>query len=355
MTHAEELRIGPLTLPPAEIARFIASVYDSYDHGTSFVPRWSGAFIKHVVLDHPQSTEDHALAAYLGDRVVGLLLAQPHELWIGREKHAATHASWLAVTREGARHFSAVQLINALRERLRRRGSKAIVGIAYRSGRGAGLDFWEGFSRAFPAEVTIGPDLTFWARVLDGARLAKAVRDPLLRMGAHASVLRPFIRPAADPSVRAFAQKDLEACAAIMAAATAEMRMSPSLHDLACAPSADQGPQTLVMDGTGGVSAFSSYHILPMEDAALLRIAMVELIGARAGSSGTSRLLTQTLWHAKQAGAYLALVPRKPHLSSAIMVAAGFVPYQAGFKMVYMPLAGGIAQRMPAQFDLLVR
>lgn len=355
MTASEELRIGPLTLPPAEIARFIASVYDSYDHGTSFVPRWSGAFIKHVVLDHPQSTQDHALAAYLGDRVVGLVLAQPHELWIGREKVEATHASWLAVTREGARHFAAVQLINALRERLRKRGSKAIVGIAYRSGRGAGLDFWEGFSRAFPAEVTIGPDLTFWARVLDGANLAKAVRDPLLRMGAHASLLRPFTRPAVDPSIRPFAPKDLDGCAAIMASSAATMRMAPSLHDLASAASADQGPQTLVMDGTGGVAAFASYHILPMEDAAPLRIAMVELINARAGAGGISRLLMQTLWHAKSAGAYLALVPRKPQLSSAIMVSAGFVPYQAGFKMVYMPLGDGIAPRIPAQFDLLVR
>ncbi len=63
----------------------------------------------------------------------------------------------------------------------------------------------------------------------------------------------------------------------------------------------------------------------------------------------------QTLWHAKSAGAYLALVPRKPQLSSAIMVSAGFVPYQAGFKMVYMPLGDGIAPRIPAQFDLLVR
>lgn len=355
MTQSDELRIGPLTLSPAEIAQFIASVYDSYDHGNSFVPRWTPEFLRHVVLDHPQRTEDHALAAYLGDRVVGLVLAHPHEIWTGRERHAATHASWLAVTREGARHFAAVQLINALRERLRKRGSKAIVGIAYRSGRGAGLDFWEGFSRAFPAEVTIGPDLTFWARVLDGANLAKAVRDPLLRMGAHASLLRPFTRPAADPSVRLFTAKDIDGCAAIMAASTAEMRVAPSLYDLAPTPSANDGPQTLVMEGAGGISAFSSYHILPMEDAAPLRIAMVELIAAKAGAGGISRLLTQTLWHAKSAGAYLALVPRKPQLSSAIMVAAGFVPYQAGFKMVYMPLAQDVAQRIPGQFDLLVR
>ena len=351
----QELRIAPLTLAPDEVARFLATVYDASSHGTSFVPRWTGAFLKHVVFDHPAATRDHALAAYLGDRVVGMILSHPHEVWIGRNRHQAAYASWLAVMREGAKHFAAVRLVNALRDQLRARGIEVIVGLAYRSGRGVGLDFWEDFAGAFPSEVTVGPDLTFWARVLDGRSLANAVKDPLLRMGAHASLLRPFLRPAADPAIRQFADKDFEACAAIMGASTAEMRVAPSRWELACAEAADKGPRTLIMDGAGSVAAFSSYHILPMEDAGPLQIAMIELLNAHLGTSGIGRLLTQTLWQAKSAGACLALIPRKPHLSSTFMVAAGFVPYQAGFKMIYMPLVDAIPQRMPAHFDMLVR
>ncbi len=351
----EELRIAPLTLAPDAIARFIAGVYDSYNHGNSFVPRWTGAFLDHVVFKNPATTPDHALSAYVGDRLVGLILAQPHEVWIGRKRHQAAYGSWLAVAREGARHFAAVQLVNALRERLRARGVEVIVGIAYRSGRGVGLEFWEGFARAFPAEVTVGPDLTFWARILDGQILANAVKDPLLRMGAHASLLRPLLQPAADPAIRVFADTDFEACAALMAGATAEMRIAPSRWELACAGAADQGPQTLVMSGSSGISALASYHILPMEDATPLRVAMIELLNAQPGVSGIGRLLTQTLWHAKASGASLALIPRKDHLSSTFMVSASFVPYQAGFKMLCMPLAAGIPQRIPTHFDMLVR
>jgi hypothetical protein len=351
----QEMRIAPLTLAPDEVARFIAGVYDSHSHGPTFVPRWTGAFLKHIVFDNPAATKDHALAAYLGDRVIGTVLAQPHELWIGKNRHQAAYASWLAVTREGARHFAAVRLVDALRHQLKAHGIEVIVGVAYRSGRGVGLDFWDGFARAFPAEVTIGPDLTFWARILDGRALASAVKDPLLRMGAHASLLRPLLRPASDPAIRQFADTDFDACAAIMGASTAEIRIAPSRWELACAEAADMGPQTLVLDGAGGVAAFSSYHILPMEDAGPLRVAMIELLNAQVGVSGLGRLLTQTLWQAKSAGACLALVPRKAHLSPIFMAAAGFVPYQAGFKMIYMPLVNCIPQRMPAHFDMLVR
>jgi len=355
MTQPQELSISPLTLPADEIARFIAGVYDSYDHGTSLIPRWNGAFLKHVVLAHPAATAEHALAAHVGDRLVGVILAQPQEVWVGNSLHRVAHSSWLAVTNEGARHFAALHLINAQRERLAAHGTEALFGVAYRSGKGVGLDFWEGLARAFPTEVVPGPELTFWARVLDGRSLAGAVSNPLLRAGATAALLRPVLRPAADPQIRAFAGGDLEACRRIMAASTSQMRICPSLWDLTPTAAPDEGPQTLVMEGSGGIVAFSSFHILPMEDAGPLRVAIIELINVAHGSSGLSRLLTQVLWQAKSAGACLALIPRKPHLSASMMVLAGFVPYQAGFKYMYMPLASSIAQQMPASFDLLVR
>ena len=335
---------------------WFSAVYDTYDRGKSFVPRWTGDFIKHVVFDHPDVTPDHALAAYVDDRLVGVVMAQPHELWIGRRRHKAACASWLAVAHEGAKHFGAVQLINALRERLRARGVEIIVGVAYRSGPGVGLHFWERFAAAFPAEAIIGPDLTFWARVLDGRALAKAVKNPLLKMAAHAALLRPLGRAAADAGIRPFADRDFEACDAIMAASPAEIRVAPSRWELTCAEATGCGPQTLVMsEATGDITALSSYHILPMEDAGPLRIAMIELLNSRQGASGLGRLLTQTLSHAAAKGACLALIPRKAHLTSSLMLSAGFVPYQAGFKVAHLPLADGIPRQLPADFDLLIR
>ena len=351
-----ELCIVPLTLPAGEIARFIATVYDTYDHGKSFVPRWTGDFIKRVVFDHPEVTPDHALAAYVDDRLVGVVMAQPHELWIGQRRHKAACASWLAVSAEGARHFGAVQLVNAMRERLRARRVNIIVGVAYRSGRGVGLHFWERFASAFPAEAIIGPDLTFWARVLDGRALAKAVKDPLLKMAAHAAKLRPLGRAVADAGIRPYADRDFEACDAIAAAGPSGIRVAPSRWELACADATGCGPHTLVMtDATGNVAALSSYHILPTEDAGPLRIAMIELLNSRQGASGLGRLLTQTLSHAAGNGASLALIPRKAHLTSSLMLSAGFVPYQSNFKMAHLPLADSVPRQLPADFDLLVR
>ena len=358
-TNNDDLRIQPLTLAPDVIARFIAEVYDSYGHGTSFVPRWTAAFLDRVVFKNPLSTPDHALAAYAGDRLVGIIMAQPHEVWIGQRRHRAAYSSWLAVTREGARQFAALQLVNALRDRLQAQGVEVIFGLAYRSGQSVGLNFWEGFARAFPTDVTVGPDLKFWSRVLDGRAFAKGVKSPLLRVGAYASYVRPVMQPAADPAIRPFADADFEACAAIMEAAgtagTSDMRIAPSRWELACADAADQGPQTLVMHGPDGPAAFGSYHILPMEDAGPMRVAMIELLNARHGTRGIGRMLRHVLGHAKASGASLAVIPRKPHLSTPFMLAAGFVPYEAGFKMLYLPLADSVPPQMPTQFDMLVR
>ena len=60
----QDLRIAPLRLAPDEVARFVATAFDSYSHGTAFVPRWGAEFLKHVVFDHPDMTSDHALGAY---------------------------------------------------------------------------------------------------------------------------------------------------------------------------------------------------------------------------------------------------------------------------------------------------
>ncbi|MFA9443134.1 MAG: hypothetical protein ACERIG_06015, partial [Hyphomicrobium sp.] len=48
---AEELTVSPLSIGPDEIAAFITKVYDQHPHGSSFVPRWKGPFLKHIIFD----------------------------------------------------------------------------------------------------------------------------------------------------------------------------------------------------------------------------------------------------------------------------------------------------------------
>lgn len=352
---AEELTIAPLSIGPDEIAAFIAKVYDQHPHGGSFVPRWKGSFLKHIIFDHPQFTPDHALGAHLGDQLVGLIMAQPYDVYMDDRRVTGVYGSWLAVTPQAAGQFAAIKLLHELRARLAGHGAEFLVGVAYRSGPGVGLEFWEGYARAFPTEISSGADLKYWARILDGAAFAGAVKDPLLKLGGFASRLRPVSRPRATADIRNFERCDLERCQELLAEAPAQMRTAPTLWELQCAPSLDEGPQTLVLDRGSGPQAVSMFHVLPMADAAPLRVGIIEHVVSASGARDRQRLLTATLWRLKQSGASLALLPQKPYIGSSEMLLAGFVPYDAHFKTYLMPLNDDLPPEMPASYDLLVR
>ncbi len=348
--------VRPLDLPPEAIARYISEVYDTYPHGKSFVPRWQGPFLKHIIFDHPDFTPDHALGAYDGSTLAGLIMAQPYRVHLGSETHKAVYGSWLAVKPGPGSGMAALGLIGALKERHHAQGARLMVGVAYRSGKGVGLDFWEGLARSFPGDISEFRDLPFWARVLDGEALARAVKDPLLKMGAQAARLRPVPRPQADARLRDFRIEDGESCRAIFRDLEVSMRTAPTDWELCSAAHLNAGPGTLVADRGQGVEAVCMYHILPMTDAAPLKVGMIDhILDASPGAMFRSALIGNAIWRLKQAGASLALVPRKPGLPAAPMAMAGFVPYSAEFKTFLLPLGEGDQFEMPEDYDLIVR
>lgn len=350
-----ELSIVPLELEPAQIARFISEIYDGHPHGKSFVPRWRGPFLKHVIFDHPEFTPDHALAAFVGDRLVGLVMAQPYNVYLRGERTKCVFGSWLAIAPEGVGQFAAIRLLGEMKERLKLRGVQFMVGIAYRSGPGVGLDFWEGYARAFPKDISPGRDLTYWARVLDGRALAGAVKDPWLKVGGHAARLRPVFEPRIDREVRAFEDGDFFGCQELLAQTPAEITSAPSLWEFSSAHDLGIGPQTLVLGLDRQPQGVSMFHVLPMSDAGPLKVGVVDHLITRKGGKDLRRLLAATLWRLKQGGACLALVPRKPGIATTAMLLAGFVPYSADFKIFLLPYSDQLRPEMPATFDLLVR
>ena len=352
---AQELVIAPLTIEPSDIAQFISNAYDQHPHGSAFVPRWSGAALKHMIFDHPDFTPDHALGAYRGEELVGLIMSQPYAVQLNGKTLKGIYGSWLAIPPDGADQFTAIKLVGGLKERLTKRGAAFMVGVAYRSGARVGLDFWEGYHQAFPNEISPGRDLKYWARVLDGAALARAVNDPLIKLGGYVGRLRAVRKPKGSDCVRAFAAGDLEKCQELMSRAPARLRTAPSLWELQSAPTLDQGPQTLVLDKGRGVEGFSTFHILPMSDAGPLGIGMIDHLVCLKSHVDQSLLLAAVLWRLKSAGACLTLLPRKPYISGWPLLLSGFAPYAADFKMFFMPFREDLAAEMPASYDLLVR
>lgn len=351
----EELVVAQLTIGPDEIARFLSDVYDLHPHGKSFVPRWSGAFLKHIIFDHPQFTPDHALGAYIGGKLVGLIMAQPFAVHLDGERLAGAYGSWLAVTPLGAGQFAAIKLIHELKARLSGRGVQFMVGIAYRSGPGVGLAFWDAYARTFPKDISPGRGLKYWAGILDGAAFAAAVKDPLLKLGGHVARLLPPREPKSANGIRPFASDDLERCQELLAKAPARLRTAPDPWELECAPSLDIGPQALVLDHGSGPDALSMFHIVPMSDAGPLKVGMIDHLVCPGGAKDLRRLLAATLWRLKEGGACLALLPQKPYIASSRMMLAGFVPYDAHFKTYLMPFSETLAPEMPADYDLMVR
>jgi hypothetical protein len=349
------LEVRPLSESPEAVSRFIHAVYDTHDHGTSFVPRWTGPFLARVVFDHPGHTADHTLGAYLGERLVGALLSYPHTIDVSGERLDGAYASWLAVTPEGARHFAGLALVSELRRRLGAQGAHFIVGVAYRSGAGSGLEFWRAFARACPDEVQVGPELRFWVRVTDGLKLARATKSALIRLGAHFARLRPPWQPEGARFVRRAETSDFGACRALFAASAAEAKSVPTDYELTSAPDADGGPQTLVLDRRGRIEAAATYHILPMEDAAPLRVGMIDHLLGQQNPEAVSTLVNDILWRLGNADVCLALLPRSPDLNYGRLIRSRFVPYPEAFELIYMRLSGRAPRQLPSSFQLPVR
>ena len=351
----DELVVAPLTIEPDEIARFLSEVYDLHPHGKSFVPRWNGAFLKHIIFDHPWFSPDHALGAYIGDELVGLIMAQPYAVHLDGERLVGAYGSWLAVTPRGAGQFAAIKLIHELKARLSDRGVEFMVGIAYRSGPGVGLEFWDAYARTFPKDISPGRGLKYWAGILDGVAFAAAVKDPLLKLGGYVARLRPPRQPKSATGIRAFQSDDLERCQTLLEDAPARLRTAPGPWELQCAPSLDVGPQTLVLDRGSGPDALCMFHVVPMSDAGPLKVGMIDHLVCPSGGKDFRQLLAATLWRLKEGGACLALLPHKPYIGSSKMLLSGFVPYDAHFKTYFMPFSDSLAPEMPVDYDLLVR
>lgn len=354
-TQDEEVTVRALKEDPNTIARFISEVYDLHPHGKSFVPRWSGAFLNHIIFQNPDFTPDHAIGAYQGERLVGLIMAQPHTVIADGAPVKSIYGSWLAVKPEWGAQFTAIRLLDELRMRHKAQGARLMLGVAYRSGPGVGLDFWESYARAFPNQISSGRDLKFWTRVLDGKALAEAVHDPLLKVGGQTARVWPVRQPKPLQGLRDYAADDLQMCQRLLSGSGAEMCTVPSDWELQSAPDLATGPQTLVIDLGSGVVGLSMFHVLPMSDAKPLYVGMIDHFVCEAGSTERNRLMAATLWRLKQAGACLALMPRKPHIKSGPMLMSGFVPYEAEFKTFLMPIDDDIPCDMPASYDLLVR
>ena len=349
------LEVRPLSESPDAVALFIRSVYDTHDHGSSFVPRWTGAYLASVVFDHPGRTPDHTLGAYLGDRLVGVLLSYPHTIDFKGERLDGAFASWLAVTPEGKRQFAALALVSELRGRLSARGAHFIVGVTYRSGAGSGLDFWSAFAKACPGDVQVGPELKFWVRVTDGRLLAQAAKSTLIQVGAQLARIRPPWRPADARFVRPAEPADFDACRALFAASSAEAKTVPQDYELTSVRDAVSGPQTLVLDRGHGIEAVATYQILSMEDAAPLRVGMIDHLLGPSDSDEIGTLVNEILWRLRTSGVSLALLPRAPDLRYGRLLRSRFFPYPEAFEMIYMRLTSRAPERLSASFELPVR
>lgn len=347
--------IKPVTETPDELAAFVSATFAARVSDKAPRPRWTGEFFRDFVLGHPDRTVDHALGAYANGKLLGTIMSVPYTMFIGDKRLHGAYGSWLAVESEGIRQLAAPHLIAELSKRLIGRGAHFVIGVTHRSGPGTGLDFWSSYARAFPRQVVVGPELKYWIRVIDGGRLADALRRPWLKLQAAIATIWPVRRSEPASEVRYYADGDFEGCADLFFRMPAQMRTAPSRADFAGDGNCGTRPQTLVLDRGRGIEAASSIYLQPMTDARPFQTGVIDHLVYRPQTKGISILIYETLRRLRDGGAILATLPMGTGQPIAQLLAAGFVPYRAEHYFVFQPLSNEAPHALSNSFLLPLR
>jgi predicted N-acetyltransferase YhbS len=325
----------------AEMATFLRGAGQPEGEHTVASLLWSREFLDWQFFDNPHVQRDYILAAYDGDRMAGAFLAIDGRFRSAERVFRGSLGSWLMVAPEYRAHFVGPQLAAAMLERHAAHGADLIVGLAYPTGTGTSLEFWEAFARACPNVVSIGPRIAYWTCILDPRRMARASPSWLDKAGAIiAGALARRLGNGAMEGIRPARPTDAAACLDLLERATRHLHFafewdqSRLTHQLAYGSVA----QTLVATAGEQVVGWINFHRVELRQREALPMAVIDhfIVAPERAARFGAPLLRAALSRMQEEGICLATALQLPLWPKWSFLRCGFIPRHLGHRVLAM-------------------
>ena len=322
-----------------ELVEFVNSVWSHSYAGRMTFLHWTEDFFRWQFRLNDDSDRQNLIAAYVGERLAGVLLGTSYQCRSPAGVHGASQWSWLSIHSDFRGHGIAKALDQERIRRLTTSGSRLIISFRYFGSRHSQAER----PRQGVQNQKFNRKVGFWARVIDPARFANwhwnrvegflaKLSDPVARIpkAAHA-----------DSSVRSFEPADLDACVNLVQKtfSTKMLSIAWDHSTLGHHLGGNAVSQTLVLREDGRITGLVNFHLLKFQARAVETVAVIDLIAfEQATSRGQVRLINAALARMQAQGAILALKVRLGDAPVWPLLRAHFIPQFADSHLVLQPV-----------------
>lgn len=331
------VEIRPFTGSVEELSHFAVSAWKSSYGGSVAVPNWTADYFRwQLRLDEPDS-QRRIVAAYVQDQLAGILLYCPLDFEFHGQPARGAHSSWLSVSPDHRRMGVGEALRQAAADNCRADGLDFQIGYIYHgSQKSTGPKFWLKQGRT---DQTVGPNVGFWARVLDGQKAAawnvNRTEQRLTRVAA------PFVPPPKPRTlrgirVRPFQPPDTAQCVALTQDAYRNCQVRLVWGEHLLKHYLTGFGQCLVAEQDNEIRGFIGYHTLVFSGLTDEKVGVIDLVCADGLSrSNQAGLLNSVLVELQRSGAVVALKLRTGDYPSGYFMKWGWVPRPRDSHMLF--------------------
>lgn len=337
----------------SDLQRFVQQAWSDAYLGKMAFPIWSADYFDWQF--GGQQNPNRRLAAYLDDRLVGVLAGRAAEFRIAEDQTAAenllcgAHYSWLSVSSAHRGHRIAPLLDEARIAREQSLDSDLVVSYRFHGSKHSLAERSVNDRKRVgsTAKSTLaGPPLKqfnrrigFWARPLNPTALRKWNHNRMEGwMAQLAAPVLPKVRSCQLPDIRDFRSEDLAACHKLVNDHQTQFAICNHWSEvrLHWQLNGHQITQTIVAEQQGEVAGFLNFHLLPFQGRTQESVGIFDLCCChRLSAKRQKQLMTEALFRMKQQGAVLALNSRTGDVSSLLMLRTGFSPRPPDSALVF--------------------
>ena len=346
-----DIRVNAFGGTTNELSEFVVSTWLASYEGHMIVPQWTSQYFDWMF---PTSAEPgiqrcFLVAAWDGNRLIGVVVAMPYDIQVHGETIPGTQASWLSVLPEYRRHGVARKMTDHLTEVERNAGRDFRIGYMYLGFKESlGPKFWLRRER----KTHFSRKLFLWLRIFNPRIVGRWRTNTIEKFGLR---LLPsaFCRPGpVNPriTVRPYVPGDLAACIELAneQSTQVDLGLRWSNETLGKHLYFPGMAYTFVLERSGSIVGFLNFHVLALLLLGTAQAAIIDLLICRRLTHEEIRtMINHCLRSMESMGCDLVLMREFAKQPTTSLLRIGFVPQLTDSQLIFHRSVTGLDATYP--------